>query len=176
MEQVNNMDRDRLILPGIIIIIVVIVAALLAASLGSNTFDTGNLYFQYSKSWSQDQVTGNFNDSSLFSQVILTANIPNAQSPTSYIIIQMQRKSQGTLQLPGTNTLAMNTTNSTVGTTNVGGIKATQIGSFGPNVAQKVTIIDKGNYYYILGYICPPDALNQTETDYNSILNTLKIQ
>ncbi|MDI6645282.1 MAG: hypothetical protein QME14_09515 [Methanobacteriaceae archaeon] len=70
----------------------------------------------------------------------------------------------------------MNTTNSTVGTTNIGNLKATQIGTYGQDVALKVTIIDAGNYYYILEYICPPNAVNQTETDYNSILKTLKLQ
>jgi len=170
------MDRDQLILPGIIIIIVVVIAIILAASWGNNTFDNGNLYFQYPKSWSQEQVIGNFNGSSLFSQVTLSANIPNSQSPTSYIIIQMQKKSQGTLQLPGTNTIAMNTTNSSVGTTNVGNITATQLWTYGPEVSQKVTIITKGNFYYILEYICPSEAQNQTETTYNSILKTLKIQ
>lgn len=39
------MDLDQLILPGIIIIAVVIIAIILAASFGTNTFDTGNLYF-----------------------------------------------------------------------------------------------------------------------------------
>jgi hypothetical protein len=88
----------------------------------------------------------------------------------------MQKNPRGHLQLPGTNTIVINTTNSTVGTTNVGNITATQFGTYGPSLAQKVTIIDTGNYYYILEYICPPNALNQTETDYNSILKTLSIQ
>ncbi len=170
------MDRDQLILPGIIIVIVIAVAAIVAFSFGNNTFNTGNLYFQYPKSWGQEQVIGNFDNNSLFSEVILTANIPNGDSQTSYIIIQMQKKSKGTLQLPGTNTLLMNTTNSTVGTTSIGNITASQFGTYGPNLAQKVTVIDKGNYYYILEYICPPNALNQTETDYNSILMSLRIQ
>lgn len=170
------MDRNQLILPGIIILVVVIIAIILATNVGNNTFDSGTLYFQYPKSWNQEQVIGNFENGSLFSQVTLSANIPDDQSPTSYIVIQMQKKSHGTLQLPGTNTIAMNTTNSTVGTTNIGNIKATQIGTYGQNVAIKVTIVDQGNYYYILEYICPPNAVNQTEKDYNSILQTLKIQ
>ncbi|MDI6645283.1 MAG: hypothetical protein QME14_09520 [Methanobacteriaceae archaeon] len=77
------MDRNQLILPEIIIAVVVIIAVILAASLGSSTFDTGNLYFQYPKSWSQEQVIGNFENNSLFSQVTLSANIPNDDNPKS---------------------------------------------------------------------------------------------
>ena len=88
----------------------------------------------------------------------------------------MQKKSNGTFQLPGTNTIVMNTTNSTVGSTNVGNITATQFATYGPSLAQKVTIIDKANYYYIVSYLCPPNATNQTSKDYNSILTTFKIQ
>jgi hypothetical protein len=169
------MDSDRLILPGIIIAVVIIVAVVLAFSLGNNTFTSGSLSFQYPKSWGQNHVVGDFTNNSLYSEVTLTSNIPNAQSPTSYIVIQMQKKSQGTLQLPGTNEIVMNTTNSTVGTANIGNIKATQLGSYGPNVAQKVTIVDTGSNYLVLEYICPPNALNQTEEAYNMILQTLML-
>jgi hypothetical protein len=169
------MERNRLILPGIIIAVVVIIAIIAALSFGNNVFNTGKLYFEYPKSWGQNHVVGDFTNNSLYSEVTLTANIPNAQSPTSYIVIQMQRKSQGTLQLPGTNTIVMNTTNSTVETADIGNIKASQFGTRSPDVAQKVTIIETGNYYLVLGYICPPDALNQTEEAYNMILNTLNI-
>lgn len=169
------MNRDRLIVAGIIIIVVAIVAILIASFAGNNTFTSGSLYFQYPKSWGQDHAVGTFNSSSLYSEVTLTANIPDRQSPTSYIVIQMQKKAQGTLQLPGTNEIVMNTTNSTVGTTNIGNIKATQLGTYGPTVAQKVTIIDTNNYYIVLEYICPPNALNQTEESYNLILQTLRL-
>lgn len=169
------MNRDNLIIAGIIIAVVLIVAIVLAVSIGNNTFTSGSVSFQYPKSWSQNHVVGDFTNNSLYSEVTLTANIPDRQSPTSYIVIQMQKKSQGTLQLPGTNEIVMNTTNSTVGTTNIGNIKATQLGTYGPNVAQKVTIVDTGNNYLVLEYICPPNALNQTEEAYNLILQTLKI-
>ncbi|MEN4017927.1 MAG: hypothetical protein PQ975_09980 [Methanobacterium sp.] len=169
------MERNRLILPGIIVAVVVIIAIIAALSFGNNVFNTGKLYFEYPKSWGQNHVVGDFTNNSLYSEVTLTANIPNTQSPTSYIVIQMQRKSQGTLQLPGTNTIVMNTTNSTVETADIGNIKASQFGTRGPDVAQKVTIIETGNYYFVLGYICPPYALNQTEEAYNMILNTLNI-
>ena len=169
------MNRDNLIIAGIIIAVVLIVAIVLAVSIGNNTFTSGSVSFQYPKSWSQNHVVGDFTNNSLYSEVTLTANIPDRQSPTSYIVIQMQKKSQGTLQLPGTNEIVMNTTNSTVGTTNIGNIKATQLGTYGPNVAQKVTIIDTGNNYLVLEYICPPNALNQTEEAYNLILQTLKL-
>ena len=169
------MNRDNLIIAGIIIAVVVIIGIVLAVSVGNNTFATGSVSFQYPKSWGQNHVVGDFTNNSLYSEVTLTANIPNAQSPTSYIVIQMQKKSQGTLQLPGTNEIVMNTTNSTVGTTNIGNIKATQLGTYGPDVAQKVTVIDTGNNYLVLEYICPPNAINQTEEAYNMILQTLKL-
>ena len=170
------MDRDRLFLPAIIIIVILVAAIIIAALAGNNTFNSGSLYFEYPKAWSQNHVVGDFSNDSLYSEVTLTANIPDRTSPTSYIVIQMQKKSQGTLKLPGTNEIVMNTTNSTIGTTNVGNIKATQLGSFGPNVAEKVTIIETSGYYLVLEYICPPSALNQTETDYNTILQTLRLQ
>lgn len=169
------MDQDRLILPAIIIIVILIVAIIIAALAGNNTFNSGGLSFEYPKLWSQDHVVGDFSNNSLYSEVTLTANIPDRTSPTSYIVIQMQKRSQGTLKLPGTNEIVMNTTNSTIGTTNVGNIKATQLGTYGPNVAEKVTIIETSSYYLVLEYICPPSALNQTETDYNTILQTLKL-
>lgn len=169
------MDRDNLIIAGIIIAVVVIIAIVLAVSVGNNTFTNGNVSFQYPKSWSQNHVVGDFTNNSLYSEVTLTANILDRQSPTSYIVIQMQKKSQGTLQLPGTNTIVMNTTNSTVGSANIGNFKATQLGTYGSGVAQKVTIVDTGNNYIVLEYICPPNALNQTEQAYNLILQTLNI-
>lgn len=169
------MDRDRLILAGIIIAVVVIIAVLIFSFAGNNTFNSGSLNFQYPRSWGQNHVVGDFTNNSLYSEVTLTANIPNAQSQTSYIVIQMQRKSQGTLQLPGTNTIVTNTTNSTVGTANIGNYRATQLGTYGPDVAQKVTIIETADYYYVLQYICPPNALDQTNEAYNMILSTLNI-
>jgi len=169
------MDNDRLIIPAIIILLVLI-AAIIIAFAGNNTFNSGNLYFEYPKTWSQDHVVGDFSNSSVYSEVTLTSNIPTSASPTSYIVIQMQKKSQGTLKLPGTNEIVMNTSNSTVGTTNIGNIRATQLATYGPNVCEKVTIIETPDNYLILEYICPPEALNQTETDYNTILQSLRIQ
>ena len=170
------MDRNKLILPGVIILIAAVIIITLSLNFGDSTFETGNLYFQYPNSWNNEQIIGTFDNNSLFSQVILTANIPNGESQKSYIIIQMQKKSNGTFQLPGTNTIVMNTTNSTVGSTNVGNITATQFATYGPSLAQKVTIVDKANNYYIISYLCPPNAANQTSKDYNSILATFKIQ
>ncbi|MGZ7135056.1 MAG: hypothetical protein ACXVHY_04205 [Methanobacterium sp.] len=170
------MENDRLILPAIIIILILIVAVLIVAFAGNNTFNSGNLYFEYPKSWTQDHAVGDFSNNSLYSEVTLTANIPDSNNPTSYIVIQMQKKSQGTYKLPGTNEIVMNITNSTVGSTDVGNIRATQLATFGPTVAQKVTIVETADNYLVLEYICPPAALNQVETDYNSILQSLMLQ
>lgn len=170
------MDNERLILPGAVIAAVVIIFILIVSVVGNSTFSSGNMYFEYPKSWNQDHAVGSFDNSSLYSEVTLTANIPDRQSPTSYIVIQIQKKAKGTLQLPGTNEIVMNTTNSTVGTTNIGNINATQLGAYGPIIAEKVTIIETSNSYIVLSYICPLNAVNQTEESYNLILKTLKFQ
>lgn len=44
------MDRDRLILPAIIIIVILVVAIVIVALAGNNTFNSGSLYFEYPKS------------------------------------------------------------------------------------------------------------------------------
>ncbi len=170
------MENDRLILPAIIILLILIVAVLIAAFAGNNTFNSGNIYFEYPKSWSQESSVGDFNNNSLYSQVTLTSKIPDSNSPTSYIIIQMKKRSQGPLKLPGTYDILMNNTNSTNGTTNVSGFTGMQLATFGPDVAQKVTIIETSGYYFTIEYICPTAALNQTATDYNTILQTLRLQ
>jgi hypothetical protein len=87
----------------------------------------------------------------------------------------MQQKSKGTLNLPSTNTIVTNTSNSSVASTSVNNITAIQIGSFGTNIATKYTIIDKNNFYYMVTYIAPVSAVNQTGKTYNSILASLKL-
>jgi len=87
----------------------------------------------------------------------------------------MQITTQGVLQLPSTGSITTNSTNSTVGTINIGDFKATQLGNLGPEVAQKVTIIQKDNFYYTIQYICPSSALNETTEAYNMILSTLQL-
>ena len=122
-------------------------------------------------------MVGNFNSSSLYSEVTLTTNYPdaNGQNQPAYIIIQMQQKVKGTLNLPSTNSIVMNTSNSSVTSTSVNNVSAAQIGNFGSNLASKYTIIDKNNFYYVLTYISPIYAVNQTEQAYNNILKTLQI-
>jgi hypothetical protein len=173
----DRMDNDRYILPGILILIVIIVLVIAIAFSGNNNFQMGKVSFQYPNGWSQNHVVGNFSNSSLYSEATFTANFPdsNGQTQTSYIIIQMQQKAQGQLNLPP-NSTTTNTTNSSVGTVIVSdNITATQLGTLGTNVAAKATIIDFNNYYYTIEFVCPPYALNQTATAYNTILKTLKI-
>lgn len=133
--------------------------------------------FEYPNGWSQEQVIGNFSSTALYSSTTLTSNIAdsNGQSQPSYIIIEKQQKAVGTLNLPTTNTLPMNTTNSTSSSVSVDNITATQIGNLGTNMASKYTVIDKDNYYYILTFICPVYAVNQTQTAYNTILSSLNL-
>jgi len=136
----------------------------------------GTVSFQYPNSWSQENVIGNFNSSSLYSQVTLTTNFADANgNQPGYIIVQMQQKARGTLNIPSTNTIVTNTSNSSVASTTVNNVTATQVGSFGTNIATKYTVVDKNNFYYVISYIVPIYAVNQTENAYNKLLSTLKL-
>lgn len=158
-------------------ILVVIIALVLAFSFsGNNTFNTGTVSFQYPNSWSEQNVVGNFSNSSLYSSVTLTANYADSsgKNQPAYIVLQMQQKTNGALNLPSTNNILVNTTNSSIASTSVNNLTASQVGSVGNNIASKYTIIDKNNNYYLVTYICPRFALNQTEQAYNNLLMTLK--
>ncbi len=167
------MDKDQFALPLIVIIAVAIVLIVAYAFSGNNSFNSGTISFEYPNQWAQEQSIGNFNDSSLYSSIVLT-NTLNSTQP-SYIIIQMQQKTKGSLNLPSTNSIVMNTTNSSVASASVDNITATQVGSAGTDIATKYTVISKNNYYYVVSYITPRSALNQTESSYNTLLSTLKI-
>jgi len=159
------------------VILVVIIALVLAFSFsGNNTFNTGTVSFQYPNSWSEQNVVGNFSNSSLYSSVTLTANYADSsgKNQPAYIVLQMQQKTNGALNLPSTNNILVNTTNSSIASTSVNNLTASQVGSVGNNIASKYTIIDKNNNYYLVTYICPRFALNQTEQAYNNLLMTLK--
>jgi hypothetical protein len=164
-------------LPGIIVLVVIVVLVIALSFSGNNTFNMGTVSFQYPNSWSQENVIGNFNNSTLYSQVTLTTNFAdaNGQNQPGYIIIQMQQKAKGTLNIPSTNTIVTNTSNSSVASTTVNNATATQIGSFGTNIATKYTVVDKNNFYYVISYIVPIYAVNQTEKSYNNLLSTLKL-
>ena len=164
-------------MPGIIILVVILVLVIAVAFSGNNSYTMSTISFEYPNGWSQEQVIGNFSSTALYSSTTLTSNIAdsNGQSQPSYIIIEKQQKAVGTLNLPTTNTLPMNTTNSTSSSVSVDNITATQIGNLGTNMASKYTVIDKDNYYYILTFICPVYAVNQTQTAYNTILSSLNL-
>ncbi len=165
-------------MPGIIILIVLVALVIAFSFSGNYAFKSGTVSFEYPKTWSQNEVIGNFNSTALYSSVTLTTNYADAsgQNQPAYIIFQMQQKVKGALNLPSTGNIVMNTTNSSVGSIAVDNISATQVGNFGNNIATKYTIIDKNNNYYIITYICPPFAVNQTEKAYNGILSSLNIQ
>lgn len=171
------MEKNQYLMP-VIIVLVVIIALILALSVsGNNTFNTGTVSFQYPNSWSQDSLVGNFSTNSIYSSVTLTTNYADSSGKTqpAYIVLQMQEKATGSLNLPSTNNILLNTTNSSVASTTVNNITASQVGSVGNNIASKYTIIDKNNNYYLITYICPRFALNQTEQAYNNLLQTLKL-
>ena len=171
------MDRNQYLLPGIIILVVLVVLVIAFAYSGNNTFKMGTVSFEYPNTWSQENVVGNFSTSALFSQVTLTANFAdsNGVNQPAYIIIQMQQKANGTLNLPSSTSIVTNTSNSSVATTQVNNLTATQVGSFGTNIATKYTVIDKNNFYYVVSYISPVYAINQTQTAYTNLLSTLKL-
>lgn len=171
------MDRESFVLPGILIVVLIIILVLVVAFSGNNTFNTGKVSFQYPGGWSQNAVIGNFSNTSLYSEVTFTSNIADANGNTqpAYIIVQMQQKAQGVINLPSTSTIVTNTTNSSVSTVNVSNFTATQLGGTGDKIAQKVTIIEQNNYYLVITFICPPYALNQTSDAYNMVLKTMKI-
>jgi hypothetical protein len=170
------MDKERLILPGILIILVIILVLLAMSFSGTSKFQTGNVSFQYPSSWAQEQSIGGFNNQSLYSSVTLKRDFPgNNTTQTAYIVFQMQTTTQGVVQIPSSGTIVTNTTNSTVGTVDVGQYKATQLGNYGSTVAQKVTIIQRNKFFYTLQYICPTNALQDTEDAYNNILKTLNL-
>lgn len=171
------MDREKYFLPGIIILVVILVIVIAVAFSGNNTFNTGTVSFEYPNEWSQQQVIGNFSSTSLYSSVTLIGSFAdtNGQKQPSYIIIEKQQKAMGTLNLPTTNTIPMNTSNSTTSSVTIDNTTASQIGNLGTNMASKYTIIDKNNYYYVLTYICPSYAVNQTQTAYNTILTSLNL-
>jgi hypothetical protein len=172
----DNMDKEKWLLPGILIILVLILVFVAVSFSGNNQFQTGNVYFQYPSSWAQEQSMGAFNNQSLYSSVVLKKDFPvNNTTQTAYIVFQMQATTQGVIQIPSSGSIVSNTTNSTVGTIDTGGVKATQLGNYGPQIAQMITIIQKGNFYYTLQFVCPISAVQETQEAYNQILNTLKL-
>jgi len=169
------MERNNFILPVILILIIVIV--LISVFSSGNTFQMGQISFDYPNGWSQSSIVGDFNNGTLYNEVIFTSMFENSDgmSQDAYIIIQMQQKTQNTLNIPSTNLLLTNTTGTTVGSIKVANFTATQMGNYGPEIAEKVTIIEEGNYYLVITYITPTYAANQTSEAYNQILQTLTI-
>jgi hypothetical protein len=169
------MDRNNLILLGVLIILVVMILVVVFS--GSSTFQMGQVSFEYPGGWSQNSLVGDFSNGSLYSEVTFTSSFTdsNGQSQTAYIIIQIQKKTQNSINLPSTNFIVTNTTNSSVGSVNISNITATQLGNYDSDLAEKVTVIELGKYYLVVTYITPPFAINQTAEAYNQILQTIKI-
>ncbi len=171
------MDRDSFILPGILILVLIIILVVVVAFSGNSTFNQGKVSFQIPGGWSQTASVGNFSNTSLYSEVTFSSNIADSNGNTqpAYIIVQMQQKAQGVINLPSTSSIVGNTTNSSVSSINVGNFTATQLGSAGTNMVQRVTIVEQSNNYYIITMIAPKYALNQTSDAYNMVLKTFKI-
>jgi len=171
------MERQDLILGAILILVLLVVLIFAVAFSGNNTFQNGQVSFEYPNGWSQDHIVGNFTNDSLYSEVTLKKNFPssNQTEGTSYIILQMQQKAVGSFSLPDTSTIIMNTSSPSTVSVGVANLTAIQLASFGTNIAHKTTIIEKNNSYIYLEYVCPPSAVNETEEAYNTILKTLKI-
>jgi hypothetical protein len=166
-----------MILGAIVILVLLVVLIFAVAFSGNNTFQNGQVSFEYPNGWSQDHIVGNFANNSLYSEVTFKKNFQtsNQTEETSYIILQMQQKAAGSFSVPNSSTIVMNTSTPSTVSVGVANLTAVQLGSFGTNVAHKTTIIEKNNFYYNLEYICPSFAANETEEAYNTILKTLKI-
>lgn len=169
------MEKEGLLVP-ILIVLVILGIVLVFVFSGDNTFKTGNVSFQYPGSWSQDHTVGDFSSTALYSEVTLTKDVTAGNATqTAYIVLQMQKRTEGVLQLPSASALTGNTTNSSVSTVDVAGFKASQLANFGPQLSQKITIIKTQDFYYTIEYVTPTGALNETEDAYSTILQSLTI-
>jgi hypothetical protein len=171
------MERQNLVLTFVVILVILLAFIVAMALSGNNSFQNGQLYFEYPHAWSQDHMLGNFSQGTTYSEVTFKANFPsaNGQDQTAFIILNMQPKPQGLINTPNATFLVTNTSNSSKVMVGVSNFTAFQVGSYSQNIAQKTTVIEKNSYYYTLEYICLPSALNQTEEAYNQILQTFKI-
>ena len=170
------MKKNQYLLSGIIILVILAVAVIAFTFHGNNTFNSGTISLEYPKAWSHNNMVGNFNSTSLYSEVTFTNDYPdeNGQKQPAYIIIQMQQKAEGTLNIPSTSSIIMNTSNSSISSTSINNQPAIQIGNYGNTMASKQTIIDKNDFYYVITYVCLIYAVNQTEQTYNNILKTIQ--
>ncbi|WP_281774820.1 hypothetical protein [Methanobacterium formicicum] len=170
------MERQNLILAAVVILVVVLAFVVAMSLYGNNSFQKGQMSFQYPNAWAQDHVIGNFSQNTIYSEVTLkyTTGV-TGQDSSAFIIVSMQPKPQGLVNAPNATSLITNTSNSSAVNVGVSNLAAIQMGSYSQNTAQKTTIIEKNNYYYTLEYICSPLTLNQTEEAYKQILQTLKI-
>jgi hypothetical protein len=173
----NNMERQNLVLTVAVILVILLAFIVAMALSGNNSFQNGQLYFEYPHAWSQDHVIGNFSQGTIYSEVTLKSSFPSANGPDqpAFIILNMQPKPQGLINTPNATSLTTNTSNSSTVRVGVSNFTAFQVGSYSQNIAQKTTVIEKNNYYYTIEYICYPSALNQTEEAYKQILQTFKI-
>lgn len=171
------MERQKFILAGVVILVILLAFIVAMGLSGNNSFQNGQLYFEYPRDWSQDHVIGNFSQDTLYSEITLKSSFPsaNGQEQPAFIILSMQPKPQGLINTPNATSLVTNTSNSSQVNIGVANLTAIQLGSYSQNIAQKTTVIEKNNYYYSLEYICLPSSLNQTEEAYNQILKTFKI-
>ena len=106
------MDRESYVLPGILIVILIVILVLVVAFSGDKTFNMGQVSFQYPAGWSESSTTGNFSNTSLYSEVTLTYDVidSSGSTQTAYIIVQIQQKAKGVLNLPGTSSIIANNT------------------------------------------------------------------
>ncbi|MDO5835547.1 MAG: hypothetical protein Q4P17_03490 [Methanobacterium sp.] len=171
------MERQNFILVGVVILVVLLVLIFAMGLSGNNTFQNGQVYLEYPRAWSQDHVIGNFSQDTIYSEITFKSSYPdtNGQEQPTFIILSMLPKSQGLINTPNATSMLINTNNSSQVSVGVSNLTAIQLGSYSQNIAQKTTIIEKNNYYFMLEYICLPSSVNQTEEAYNQILKTLRI-
>jgi uncharacterized protein (UPF0333 family) len=90
------MERQNLILAAVVILVVVLAFVIAMSLYGNNSFQKGQMSFQYPNAWAQDHVIGNFSQNTIYSEVTLkyTTGV-TGQDASAFIIVSMQPKPQG---------------------------------------------------------------------------------
>ncbi|MBI4813297.1 MAG: hypothetical protein HY802_02885 [Methanobacterium sp.] len=72
------MESRNLILTVAVILVILLAFIVAMALSGNNSFQNGQLYFEYPNAWSQDYITGNFSQGTIYSEVTLKSNFPGS--------------------------------------------------------------------------------------------------
>lgn len=165
-------------LPIILIIVVVaLVGGIIYYYAAMNTeFNEGDIYFQIPGTWSQSQSVGNFNNT-VYSAVTFTKEITdnNGNKYPSFINVQSRLVNGTSFNITSLQLSILNSSNSTVSNLKINNYNILVLSRNSPQVSNKIAVIDRGDYEFLVEYICPPQAKNETEEAYNKVLSTINI-